>query len=201
MSGLSCIVGQEPWQPPAIPIQTKRHLVRCPFTQEEDKALCQLVDMYGQDWELIASKIPGRNTRQVKERWTNYLSSDVENRPWTSEEDALLYEKQKEYGPKWKRISTFFEKRTDVHVKNRWRLLQRAEMRKLRKQRKLLIQEANRRLMMFEKKRTAAQVRPPIPAVQTQTVSMDDIDPLGTDDLLDNAFELMDFAFADFSAF
>ena len=53
---------------------------------------------------------------------------------------------------------------------------------------------------MFEKKRAATQVRPPLPTVQTQTVSMDDIDPIGTDDLLDNGFEL-DFAFADFSAF
>ena len=34
----------EPWQPPAIPIQTKRHLVRCPFTQEEDIARIGVVD-------------------------------------------------------------------------------------------------------------------------------------------------------------
>ena len=96
-------------------------LVSQKFTPEEDEKLKNLVKTYGtNDWKTISSLIPNRSQRQCRERWKNYLSPDVSNAPWTSEEDQLLEEKYKELGSQWSRISKFFNARTDIHVKNRW---------------------------------------------------------------------------------
>ena len=44
----------------------------------------------------------------------------------------MLIEKQAEFGAKWRQIAACFPSRTDVSVKNRWRLLQRAAKRETR---------------------------------------------------------------------
>lgn len=93
------------------------------FTDEEDAILRELVEQYGEsDWHVIAGHMNGRNARQCRERWRNYLCPDVENGPWTEVEDKLLDEKYALYGPKWKLIATFFRARTDINVKSRWQV-------------------------------------------------------------------------------
>ena len=62
----------------------------------------------------------GRNARQCRERWKHYLSSNRGKSPWTEEEDKLLLEKMEELGPKWTKIATFFQDRTDIQIKTRW---------------------------------------------------------------------------------
>ena len=96
-------------------------VVRQKFTQEEDDHLKMLVEQYGvNDWKNISSLMTNRSQRQCRERWKNYLSPDVSNAPWTTQEDILLEEKHRELGPQWSRIAKFFPCRTDIHVKNRW---------------------------------------------------------------------------------
>ncbi|OHT07259.1 hypothetical protein TRFO_24674 [Tritrichomonas foetus] len=96
------------------------------FTPEEDNLLKQLVNQFGENnWVHIAERMPHRNMRQCKERWQNYLSPKVCHAPWTLEEDTLLEQKFKEYGPKWVRIALSFPNRTDTNVKNRWLVLSR----------------------------------------------------------------------------
>ena len=112
---------------------TRKPYVRSKFTKTEDKELTKLVSLYGtNDWHGIADNLPGRNARQCKDRWFNYLSPNVSNAPWSSHEDELLIEKQAEFGAKWRQIAACFPSRTDVSVKNRWRLLQRAAKRETR---------------------------------------------------------------------
>jgi hypothetical protein len=77
------------------------------------------------DWQLIAEKMPGRNIRQCKERWLNYLSPDIRNGAWTVAEDQLLLSKVQECGFVWKAIASCFGARTDISLKSRWHLLQR----------------------------------------------------------------------------
>lgn len=91
------------------------------FSPEEDAYLCSLVKQFGDNcWKIIAKKMPNRTTRQCRERYKNYLSPEIKNGPWSKEEDELLKEKYKEFGPKWAKIGSFFNSRSDVNIKNRW---------------------------------------------------------------------------------
>ena len=93
---------------------------RSKFFPEEDKLLIQLVKEHGEhSWELISSKMSGRNVRQCRERWKHYLSASSYKNEWTTEEDELLIEKMSSLGPKWTKISHFLNGRTDIQVKNR----------------------------------------------------------------------------------
>lgn len=113
--------------------------IRNTFTKEEDEILRTYVNRFGtSNWQLISEHVPGRNARQCKERWFNYLAPEIENGPWSPEEDALLQEKYKEIGPRWTQIAKYFPSRSDVNVKNRWRFLARAERRKIRQTMKLM---------------------------------------------------------------
>lgn len=90
------------------------------FSPEEDEELRGYYNQYGADWKMIAALMKNRTARQCRDRWKNYLSPNVSTRPWTAEEDALLFEKFKEYGRQWSIIAKFFNQRTDIHIKNRW---------------------------------------------------------------------------------
>ena len=95
------------------------------FTQEEDNTITKLVDEYGiHHWNEIASKLPGRTARQCRERWKHYLSQQCPS-PWTPQEDKILEEKYREYGPKWTTIKNFLPHKTSVSIKNRYSLLLR----------------------------------------------------------------------------
>lgn len=99
----------------------EKKLQRKLFSIEEDAKLRFLVSQYGsKDFKKIASYMPGRTPRQVRERYKNYLSPEVNNGPWSREEDALLCQKFMELGPKWSKIADFFPSRSDINVKNRW---------------------------------------------------------------------------------
>jgi hypothetical protein len=96
------------------------------FTPEEDSTLINLVREHGtDDWPHIARLMRGRNARQCKDRWFNFLSPDVVNGPWTEEEEALLCNRFAMLGNLWKLISTFFPGRTEINVKSHWQLMQR----------------------------------------------------------------------------
>jgi hypothetical protein len=103
------------------------------FTPEEDRLSEQEVARMGRrGWTAIAAKVPNRTARQVRERWKNYLCPNVNNGPWTVEEDQLLVRWTSEIGPKWSQIATHFTNRTDVNLKNRFILLNRRERRLLK---------------------------------------------------------------------
>jgi hypothetical protein len=103
------------------------------FTLNEDAILTRAVTELGtDDWRQIARCLPGRNQRQCRDRWLNYLSPDVSNGPWTPEEEQLLLEKYAEYGAAWKRIGGCFAARTDINIKSRWQRIQRRNRRTLK---------------------------------------------------------------------
>lgn len=113
------------------------------FLPQEDEMLRQLVDKYGPcAWEQIAREMPGRNVRQCRERWKHYLSGTASKEPWTEEEDQLLFEKMKEIGPKWTKLTQFFKGRTDIQIKARW-------MQRFANISNLHIRRNNKRMPMF----------------------------------------------------
>lgn len=93
------------------------------FTPGEDETLKRLVQQYGYDWKSIAAVLKNRNARQCRDRWKNYLRPEVNLRPWSPEEDALLIQKYQEFGRQWAIIAKSFPDRTDIHIKNRFTTL------------------------------------------------------------------------------
>lgn len=106
-----------------------------PWTEAEDIQLRNLVSQIGQGlWAAIAAEIPGRSGKQVRERWLNHVSPHVTKRPWSSEEDAMILERHREFGNCWSKIAKLLKGRSDNSVKNRFyttlkRRLGRAEER------------------------------------------------------------------------
>jgi hypothetical protein len=101
------------------------------FTSGDDALLRSLIETHGtSDWHLISSHMEGKNQRQCKERWINYLCPDLNTSAWTPDEDALLLQKYIELGTKWVKIAMFFPHRTDAMVKNRFNKIQRREQKR-----------------------------------------------------------------------
>lgn len=91
------------------------------FTPDEDQILLNLINQNGaHTWDLIAKYMPGRSGRQCRDRYKNYLMEDLENGPWTFEEDELLIKKYQELGSRWSLIAKYFKGRSTNNLKNRW---------------------------------------------------------------------------------
>lgn len=103
---------------------------RIRFSPEDDCQLKELVFHFGEDWTFISFFMEGKNARQVKDRYKNYLSPKINRNPWTAEEDELLRVKIHEMGKKWHLLLEFFSHRTDTDLKNRWKLLERSQQKK-----------------------------------------------------------------------
>jgi hypothetical protein len=96
------------------------------FTPEEDAMLIHLVSRFGTDaWKKIARLMETRNGRQCRERYNNYLNPNLNQSPWTPEEDQLLLAQFSYHGPKWNTIAKAFRNRSDMSLRNRWHKLDR----------------------------------------------------------------------------
>lgn len=99
----------------------KHASARRPFSVEEDARLMEIMrNQEFVNWDNVATQMPERTCRQVRERWVNYLSPNIRNDPWTEHEDYLLLEKINEMGRSWSNIGHFFDGRSENDIKNRW---------------------------------------------------------------------------------
>ena len=91
------------------------------FTPQEDQMILNLLKQSENiTWKEIAQYIPGKTTRQCRERYQTYLAPGINQSPWTKEEDQKLIEKYNEYGSKWSEIAKFFDGRSANSLKNRF---------------------------------------------------------------------------------
>lgn len=99
--------------------------VKGTWKPEEDKLLICLVLEGHKNWGKIAAKMPGRSSRQCRDRWVYSLDPSVNHDPFTKEEDDILLRTHKEIGNKWADISLRLPGRTEGSVKSRFRSLMR----------------------------------------------------------------------------
>jgi hypothetical protein len=108
-------------------------IIRRKFSAAEDDSLKDLVNKYGEDdWIKIASQIPNRSVRQCRERWNHYLAPPLVLCQWTKEEEELLARQVLEHGHQWKIFESLFPGRTDINIKNHYRVMLRREQKRLR---------------------------------------------------------------------
>ncbi len=91
------------------------------YTAEEDRLLLQLVRRYGEkNWSKIAELMPGRNRKQLRDHYVNFLKKTVSHREFTAEEDEIIFSVVKQHGHAWKRIADLLPGRTPIMIKNRY---------------------------------------------------------------------------------
>ena len=105
------------------PYKKQKH---CRWTPEDDNKLRGLVGKsVNPNWNSISLYFPQRTARQCEERWSYYLSPNVNNGAWSAEEDQILLRKYQEHGPQWKFLCNFFKGRTNSNIKNRYLYLKK----------------------------------------------------------------------------
>ena len=93
------------------------------WTPEEDQLLLKAYDKHGSHWLVISLEIGGRTEDQCAKRYIEVLRPDSAKRlrNWTVEEDLKLISKVKQYGTKWRKISSEMDCRPSLTCRNRWR--------------------------------------------------------------------------------
>ncbi|OHS99271.1 Myb-like DNA-binding domain containing protein [Tritrichomonas foetus] len=92
----------------------------------EDQRLLSAIFRFGlDDWDRISSFVGNdRSKWQCSQRWYRGLDPSLNKGPWTNDEDEKLMKYVELCGNKsWKRISSFFDNRSDVQCRYRYKVL------------------------------------------------------------------------------
>ncbi|KAF8794099.1 Transcriptional activator Myb like protein [Argiope bruennichi] len=92
------------------------------WTKEEDEKLKRLVELYtSEGWSKIASFLPNRTDVQCQQRWQKVVNPNLVKGPWTKEEDQMVVDLVKKYGPqKWTLIAKQLRGRIGKQCRERW---------------------------------------------------------------------------------
>jgi hypothetical protein len=98
----------------------KPGIVKGPWRPHEDELLRGCLDLINKNnWSEVSKFVPGRTSKQCRERWTVCLDPSINRAKWTEEEDRLLMDLQAQHGNSWVLISKSFCGRTENAVKTR----------------------------------------------------------------------------------
>lgn len=92
-----------------------------PYTAEEDRLILHYVKCFGEkNWRKIAELIPGRNRKQLRDHYVNFLKNKISKREFTEKEDSVISAMVAKHGHAWKKIADKLPGRTPIMVKNRY---------------------------------------------------------------------------------
>ncbi|KAK9683723.1 hypothetical protein RND81_10G160700 [Saponaria officinalis] len=99
-----------------------RRSTRGQWTPEEDEILRAAVQRFkGKNWKKIAECFKDRTDVQCLHRWQKVLNPDLIKGPWSKEEDEIIVQLVKKYGPKkWSTISQHLPGRIGKQCRERW---------------------------------------------------------------------------------
>lgn len=103
------------------------------WSKEEDELVLSYVKENGANWGELQLYLQGRTTKQIRERWVNYLSKDTSDFKWNRQRDKLLIEQYVLLGSSWVKISAKMPHTTENMVKNRFYSLLRGCVAKCKK--------------------------------------------------------------------
>jgi hypothetical protein len=75
------------------------------WTKEEDDLLRFLVSLRLENWGVVAQRLPGRTSKQCRERWCHHLAPNVDKSQMSIADDHKLIELHQKYGNKWSKIA------------------------------------------------------------------------------------------------
>ena len=95
------------------------------WTPEEDQKLIDLVQKYNKVWRKIALEMENRTGKQCRERWFSNLNPNINKNPYSYDEDMLILKLHKKLGGQWSLMKQYFNNRTDISIKNRWKWIEK----------------------------------------------------------------------------
>jgi hypothetical protein len=103
--------------------------IKVRFTKKDDELIVKCVESMKTDideikWKEISSKLPSRTNVQIRERYVNFLSPNINKNPLTDVEFNMLTRivshcAYLSFIP-WKEIRTLFPGRSDIFLKNKY---------------------------------------------------------------------------------
>ncbi len=91
------------------------------FTPEEDELILRLVSQHGEaNWSIIAAQMQGKNRKQLRDHYVNFLKSQVSEDRFSPAEDAAMLELMRRYGRAWNTIARLMPGRSPISIKNRY---------------------------------------------------------------------------------
>jgi hypothetical protein len=139
------------------------------FTAEEDQQIIEFVHQNGLS-RISELKVKNRTTRQLRDRYKNYLDPKISKNNFNQEEDMILLSSVEKYGQKWSFISSaFFVSRTAISLKYRYQRL--INLLKKTKIEAFYFKKQDR--IVFEKSRTISSFSHLSPLDRTQDPTTD----------------------------
>eukprot|EP00937_MAST-01D_sp_MAST-1D-sp2_P006993 g6993.t1 len=90
----------------------------------EDDQLRAAVALHGSSsWTNVAAMIEGRNCKQCRERWNNYLDPTLKKGNWDAAEDKALLQGREMFGDRWSLLSKLLPGRSQIQVRDRSKTL------------------------------------------------------------------------------
>lgn len=85
------------------------------------------MELHGRNWKMIEGCMQGRTSKQIRERFLNNLDPEINKEKFTEQEDNIILQQYKIYGPKWSEIAKCLDRRPvlaeifqENQVKNRF---------------------------------------------------------------------------------
>ncbi|KDO29020.1 hypothetical protein SPRG_06075 [Saprolegnia parasitica CBS 223.65] len=94
------------------------------WTPHEDELLRRRVEKAGSEsWSKIAESVPGRSSKQCRDRWRNHLDPSLIKTAFTTDEEIALENAYEELGNRWTEIAKRLPGRSEHDIKLRWKTM------------------------------------------------------------------------------
>ena len=90
------------------------------WTEEEDRELLDLIEVYGKNWSMLSKIITTRSRKQIRDRYNNNLDKNINKERLSKEEEQIILTLYSKFGPNWNLISKHLSGRTNQQIKNKF---------------------------------------------------------------------------------